>query len=65
MKDETIQDISKVLGVTIVYFGGVAIKAWLLSLCVSFFFPMVLLSFWKWYLVVFTIDCLKYQQSND
>ena len=55
----------KALGLIIIYVVGIAIKAWLLSLCVAFFFPMVLLPFWKWYVVVFTIDCLKYQQNND
>jgi hypothetical protein len=65
MKDDTIQAISKALGLIIIYVVGIGIKAWLLSWCVSFFFPMVLLPFWKWYVVVFTIDCLKYQQNHD
>lgn len=65
MKDDTIRAISKALGMIIIYIVGIGIKAWLLSLCVSFFFPMVLLPFWKWYVVVFTIDCLKYQNHSD
>lgn len=38
MKDDTIQAISKALGLIIIYVVGIGIKAWLLSWCVSFFF---------------------------
>lgn len=42
-----------------------ALKGWLLSVCVAFFFPSFYLAFWKWWLTAFTIRSLFGSRSSE
>ena len=52
--DDLIKDFSKLAGAFLAGFALICLRAWLVSICASLFFPSFALSFWNWVLVVAT-----------
>jgi hypothetical protein len=58
------ETIGEAVGEIAVGFGFVCLNAWLLSIAMSWFFPMLILSFWQWVLVIMTYKSITYKGSK-
>jgi hypothetical protein len=50
--------LSREIGFIVVLLAMTALRAYVLSICVGWLFPMVALSFWQWTGIVYTIRLL-------
>jgi len=59
------ESLGELAGVCIAEFALLCLRAWLVSICASFFAPSFVLGFWEWALVVVTLRfCIRFTSSN-
>lgn len=65
MQENETKSVSRFIGITLAIVAAIALQAWLVQMSVSFIWPFVVIPFWQWMVIVFTLRSLCAPLIND